>query len=269
MRALSGRFIYVGDNKSGEVDLSAFRTGSDVVVPYSVSGESRTLTATMTQTWSAIRTADVEIQTSLGTMSREVGMVNEPDLLEFVAHAEFETTPTASDADADGAGDWTRQDAGAFDGASISDGVWGFDSQIQTTFAETSGPLHAEIRWKSTNSSVLSFFVPSDHDGTDHLWCQLSIRRGGSGQTLGLSARDSEGSTVTLDTVDIDHTDFVDVTLQVDPVSDLAMLTVDGVARAPVNIPKATYAANNTRFILKPGSGTGEVDRVLVKVGAP
>jgi len=269
LRQVSGRQVFAARRSGEKIDTSSMLMGNDMVVPYSVSGESRTMSPPMTQDWSSIRSAEITVQTPQGKMSREVGMVNEPDVLEFVAHAEFSGPPTGSDANADGAGDWVRQDAGAFDEDSITGGVWDFDTTIQTGFAETSGPLHSEIRWRAPKSKLLSFTLPSDHDGSEHIRCVLTLERENANRQLLTLWAFGDGTRVELDSATVEHGELIDVALRVDPDNDIAMLSVDGLDRAPVRVPRTLYNTNNTRFILNPGSGSGEVDRVLVKVGTP
>jgi len=200
-----------------------------------------------------------------------VRTVNAPELLSAVWELDFNSDPTALDANADGQGDWVVRDGSAFDAASLDAGVWQANATLDTFPENDFNELTTvEVRFRATSvgGTGAVFWINADWTGSNAvpLYAALQLQPNGS-QTLTVYRKVSNGTLIRLATVVGLSADFVTLRLLIDPDLDTVNIRVNG--RQYSTHAYATWpTGNDDRFAsILPWDCDAQFDYVSVRVG--
>jgi hypothetical protein len=198
-----------------------------------------------------------------------VPLVNLPELLSSYWRTDFDSDPTAIDADRDGTLDWAMAGGASFDPSSLIGGVWHADGALETRpqndFAQTT-IVEVRCRNVSQNGNGAIVRLNADRQGGLHapLMVQLKLQ-GDDTQTLTLIGSDS--NTVTLFRCSRLSNDFITFRLTIVPQFNIVNLHINGEDQGTYTYP--VYASTLDRVLtLYADDSQAEFDYVDVRVTA-
>jgi type II secretory pathway pseudopilin PulG len=199
-----------------------------------------------------------------------VRLLNMPEVLQAVWHADFELDPTTYDMNSDGHGDWT-DGGGTFDPSSLVDGVWQVDSMLDTTprndFVE---PTTIDVRFKNDSVGGLGAVVWINADWTGGRAVPLIaslMRQPDDTQTFVLYQKTDGFTWLPLLTVPDLPGDFISLHLLIDPMLDTVNVRIDAVEHGTVRyVPYASPSYNRDASLLAWGS-SAQIDAITIRVG--
>jgi hypothetical protein len=177
---------------------------------------------------------------------------NTPELLSGYWRLDFDTSPTATDADGSGAVDWATTGGGAFATGNLSGGVWNASGAIETRpLNDFTSLTTVEVACRNStvggNGAVIR--INADRQGGLHAPVFTYLQRQSDGtQTLTLYGKSSDSANVQLARVQRLPDDFVRIRLTIDPTNNIVNLQLNGEDQGTFTYP--TYAPSNSdRFL--------------------
>lgn len=172
--------------------------------------------------------------------------LNHPELLRACWELTFERDPTATDANADGVGDWTLDPPGSFDKGRVSDGVWTASSESLSTSPanDFTGITIVDLRMQSISPGAAAGFAINaarSGDASVGLVAKLVLETDGT-QTLAIT-QDVAGTPTPLITFSQLPAQPTDIRLIVDPDSMGVAVSINGADKGTLPITSSSRPA--------------------------
>jgi type II secretory pathway pseudopilin PulG len=204
--------------------------------------------------------------------SAELRLANQPDVVEASWELDFDTDPTAIDANGDGQGDWQMHSGDPFKTSKLKDGVWEVDGQLDSApnqdFNEPT-ILEATCRADQTGRIGPIVRINADYAGGTFAPIWFSVEQeDDSSQTVKLYTKPSSADDTLLREVTGLGSGMVTVRLIIDPDLNTVHLQTDGVDRGTYKYTPYTPNGSETtqRFVaISAGDGKAEVDWVRIR----
>jgi hypothetical protein len=247
---------------------------SDKAMKYYVYGTYSTPGADQTIKRAFLTGVRLSLQVGSESASRietAVHTLNRPEALSAVWEADFSVDPTQLDVNADGQDDWARRDGQPFNPASLQDGVWHADEELDTRpdndFVE---PVTVDVRFRNTTigGDGAVFWINADWANGlfTPIFACLQLQADGK-QTLTVYTKLDGSSRLSLMSVPGLSGGFVSLRLLIDPGPNTVNVRING-----HDYGTRTYRifspSSDQRFATIMGSGSqAEFDHVRVRVG--
>ncbi|MBM4018477.1 MAG: prepilin-type N-terminal cleavage/methylation domain-containing protein [Planctomycetes bacterium] len=200
-------------------------------------------------------------------------IMNQPPLLLGFWEADFSSSPTALDANGDGAADWAVVGGGPLDPSSIYGGAWHTSGTTLRTWPDCDFVRRtvAEVRMRSASVGAAALAtVNADRSGgvCAPLTAALRLEPEGT-QTLTVSRKKGDGTSETLIAVGRLPADFVAVRLLIDPSADSVCVKVGDTLVGTYAYGTPAWATADRFASLSASGGPAEFDYAHVRVLEP